>query len=548
MKIIIIGSVAAGTSVAAKARRNREDVEIVIYEKDKDISYSGCGLPYYIGQDYITRDNLTPRNPDWFKKRFNLDIKTKHEVVAVDHKNKKIEILNIETGDKFSDNYDKLIFATGASPVLPPIQNIENDFIFTLRNVSHADKLYKFIETEKPDKAVIVGAGYIGLELAENLIERGIDVSIMELSKLPMSNLDEDVSVHIRKELEQNNIRFIGGEKLTAIEQKDNQKFVLLESGERIETDFVVLATGVKPVSELAKSIGVKTANNNAIIVDKYLQTNLNDVYAVGDCAMAFSSIDSSPMWVPLGSTANKMGRVCGDHITGGKLSFQGILGTGIFKVCDLAVATTGLTERQVQRSGIEYIVHHNFKPNQTEYFNTSSEMMIKMIAEKSSGKILGAQIVGKNGVDKRIDVIATAISFGATVEQLFHLDLAYAPPFSTTKDPVHYSGMVLNNAKNNDNPIITPQEVLDNPGKYIIIDVRSNSQYNEGHIPNAINIPLAEIRNRANEISKNKELVVHCNKGVSGNAAQNVLLNLGFERVYNLSGGYKNYKLISEI
>ncbi|MBD0401512.1 FAD-dependent oxidoreductase [Flammeovirga sp. EKP202] len=548
MKVLIIGSVAAGTSVAAKARRNNEEIEIVIYEKDSDISYSGCGLPYYIGEDYIQREDLTPRNPSWFKKRFNLDIKVLHEVLSVDHEKKEVSVKNLSSGEEFIDKYDKLVFATGASPIIPPIENLENDFTFMLRNVNQADKVSEFVEQNKPKNAVIIGAGYIGLELAENLKHIGIDVTIVERGSLPMPNLDKDVAVHIAKELRNNTVTFMGNESVKGIIYNDEEKLVQLESGKTIATDFVVVCVGVKPVTQLAQNIGVDIGYKGAISVDKFMQTNINDVYAVGDCALSYSAIDNNPIWVPLGSTANKMGRICGDHITGGTLSFQGILGTGIFKLFDLSVGMTGLTEQQAIEKDYNYVVHHNYKPNQSQYLKTSKEMMIKMLADKDTGKVLGAQIVGKNGVDKRVDVIATAITFGATAEQLFHLDLAYAPPFSTTKDPVHYSGMVLNNAIKGNNQIITPQQLNANRDEFVVIDVRANHQYESAHIEGAINIPLAKIREEYKTISKEQKVVVHCNKGVSGNAAQNILLNLGFKEVYNLSGGFKNYKNVASI
>ncbi|MDC1106548.1 FAD-dependent oxidoreductase [Prolixibacteraceae bacterium] len=544
MKIIIIGSVAAGTSVAAKARRNREDIEIVIYEKDSDISYSGCGLPYYLGEDYIEREDLTPRTPKWFKNRFNIDIKTQHEVLEVDTVHKQIKGCNLQTGTTFIDPFDRLVFATGATPIVPSIANINNHFTFMLRNVNHADLIDTYIKKEKPQKAIIVGAGYIGLELAENLKKRNIQVTIIDMSLLPAPNLDEDISIQVKNELDKNEVQFIGSETAQAIEEHQGKKHVVLNSGKKISTDMVIVCVGVRPETTLATKCGVKLGITGAIEVNQYMETNLKEIYAVGDCAQSFSSIDNSPMWVPLGSTANKMGRVCGDFITKGNFAFQGILGTGIFKVFDLAVATTGFTEKQLQKKNRNYVVHHNIKPNQSEYFNTSKEMMIKMLADKDTGKVLGAQIVGENGVDKRIDVIATAISFRATVHQLSHLDLAYAPPFSTTKDPVHYSGMVLRNAITERNKTLTPRELMEANENIMVIDVRASHQYNEGHIKNAINIPLADMRSKALTIDKNNKIVMYCNKGVSGNAAQNILQNLGFKEVYNLSGGYNNYVL----
>jgi NADPH-dependent 2,4-dienoyl-CoA reductase/sulfur reductase-like enzyme/rhodanese-related sulfurtransferase len=540
MKIIIIGSVAGGTSVAAKARRNDGDAEIKIYDMDRDISYSGCGLPYYIGEDYIERENLTPRDPKWFKKRFDIDIFTGHKVTKIDNDKKEITVENLETGAVFIDNYDKLVLATGASPIKPNIPGVESDNVFYLRNVKSADKIVNFIAENSPKKAVIAGAGYIGLELLENLSNLGIEVTVVEKSDRAMSKMDKDMSVYVETYLEKKGVQVILGEAVEKVE--NNGRLVKTSSGTEIETDMIVFCIGVKPNTILGENIGLDLASNKAIIVNNKMETSISDIYAVGDCAMSYSVLDGQELYVPLGSTANKMGRIAGDVITGGNLTFRGILGTGIFKVFDLAVAQTGMNEEQAREKGYDVELIHNIKPNQTEYLKSSREMIIKAVADRKTEKLLGVQIIGENGVDKRIDVFATAMTFGAKVGDLFHLDLAYAPPFSTTKDPVIYTGMVLNNAINGKNKILTPEELLNKRSEYIVIDVRANNQYEAGHIEGAINIPLGELKEKTCSMDKNIKYVVHCNKGVTGNAAQNILLNLGFEKVYNLSGGYKNY------
>ena len=540
MKIVIIGSVAGGTSVAAKARRNDGEAEIKIYDMDSDISYSGCGLPYYIGEDYIERGNLTPRDPKWFKKRFDIDIFTGHQVTKIDKNRKEIEVKNLDTGETFTDAYDKLVLATGATPIKPNIPGIDSENIFYLRNVRSADSIVNFIHTKSPKKAVVVGAGYIGLELLENLTHLGIEVTIVEKSESVMSKLDKDMSVYLENYLEKKGIKLFLGEAVEKI--SNNGKSVETSSGKALETDMIVFCIGVTPNTVLAKEIGMELAENGAIRVSKKLETSIPDIYAVGDCASSYSILNGEELYVPLGSTANKMGRIAGDSITGGNLEFRGILGTGIFKVFDLAVAQTGLNEEQAIDRGYEVEVIHNIKPNQTQYLKSSREMVIKAIADKNSEKLLGVQIIGEKGVDKRIDVFATAMTFGAKVGDLFHLDLAYAPPFSTTKDPVIYTGMVLDNAINGKNKILTVKELLKNRDEYTVIDVRSNNQYESGHIEGAINIPLGDLKQKTISFDKDQKYVVHCNKGVTGNAAQNLLLNLGFENVFNLSGGYKNY------
>jgi len=543
MRIIIIGSVAAGTSVAAKARRNSEECEIVIYERDRDISYSACGLPYYIGQKGIERSDLTPRDACWFKKRFNMDVRTGYEVLTIDPSKKSIEVKDHHTGEIFEDFYDKLVIATGAKPIKPDITGVDNNNVFTVRNIESADKIIGYIAKTFPKKAVIIGGGYIGLELLENLVKLGIDVVLIEREKSLAGKLDRDISIYLEEYLKDKKVKFLLGEEVSEITEKK----VITKSGKSIEADFVVSCTGVRPNSKLAKEIGIETFDNGAIKINHKLETSMEDIYAVGDVAMAWSIIDGAPMYVPLGSTANKMGRICGDVLTGGALRFKGILGTGIFQVFDMAVAQTGMTEAQAKNKGYDIEVIHNLKPNQTEYFEESREMVIKAIADRKSAKILGVQIVGARGVDKRIDVFVSLISMGATVDQLFHLDLAYAPPFSTTKDPVMYTGMILSNAINGKNKIITPEELIKERDDYIVIDVRSPKQYGIGHIPGAVNIPLEKLRNKAEALPNSEKYVVHCNKGVSGNAAQNIMLNMGFD-CYNLSGGYKNFKIYTQL
>ncbi len=539
MRIVIIGSVAAGTSVAAKARRNSIENEIVIYEKDSDISYSVCGLPYYIGEDYIERDNLVPRDSAWFKKRFDIEIKTGHEVKSVNSINKKIEVLNIASGETVTDSYDILVFATGAKPIIPDIKGVKNENVFALRNVKSAEMIKDYIEENEPKTAAIIGSGFIGLEMAENLVKLGIKASIVEEKNQVMASLDSEMGSYVEKELIKNGVTLFKDERAEKIENKK----VLTSSGKEIAADLVILATGVKPQTDIAVQAGVSLGTTGAIKVNEEMRTNIKEIFAAGDCVESFSVIDGKSFYRPMGSTANKMGRVAGDVITGGNLKFRGVLGTGIVRVFDLTCGQTGYTEREAINAGYDVEVIHNIKPNQTEYFEGSSEMVIKGVADRKTGRVLGVQITGKKGVDKRLDVFATAITFGAKAEDLFHLDLAYAPPFSTTKDPVMYTGMILENALNRGRKIVSAKELMEKRDEFTVIDVRSSKDYEKGHIEGAVNIPLDKLKERIDEIDKNRKTVVHCNKGVTGNAAQNLLINLGVKEVYNLSGGYKEYK-----
>lgn len=540
MRIIIIGSVAAGTSAAAKARRNSLENEIVIYEKDQDISYSVCSLPYYIGEEYIQREDLSPRDPAWFKKRFDIDIHIGHEVLAIDGSKKELQVKNWQTGVIFYDHYDILILATGAAPLKPNIEGRDSEQVFFLRNIISADTIKQYIKEYQPVSAVIVGSGFIGMEVAENLIKKGIQVAVVEAAGQVMPSFDPEMSLRIKNELQSNLVQVFTGEKVVKIDA--DTKTVVTDTGRVLSADLVIISAGVKPAVGVAQQAGVELGSTGAIKVDHHMETSIKGIYAVGDCAESYFVMDGKPCYRPMGSTANKTGRIVGDVITGGNLSFRGILGTGIVKVFNLSCGQTGYTERDAKRAGYDVEVIHNIKPNQTEYFADSSEMIIKAVVDRKNEKLLGVQIIGEKGVDKRLDVFATAITFGAKVGDLAHLDLAYAPPFSTTKDPVLYTGMILDNALNRGRKIITTQDLSHNRAKFIVVDVRSHKDFDKGHIEGAINIPLANLREKAGQFSKDQSLVVHCNKGVTGNAAQNVLINLGYRDVYNLSGGYQEY------
>ncbi|GAA0717057.1 CoA-disulfide reductase [Clostridium malenominatum] len=541
MRILVIGAVASGTSAAAKARRNDDKAEIVIYEKDKDISYSGCGLPYYIGGEVGDIGELTPRDPIFFKKKYNIDVFIGYEVLKIDTEKKELSIKNLSTGEVFKDRYDKLVIATGATPFIPNVKGINDPNVFFLRNVQSARNIKNFIDERKPKHAVIAGTGFIGFEMLENLMEYGINVTIVEKQSKITPNLDEDMAMFLENALTKKNIAIM---KNTSIVEIYENK-VILEDGKEIESNMVIMATGVRPNVGLAKEAGVELGITGAIKVNNRMETNIRDIYACGDCIETFSLITMKQVYRPLGSTANKTGRIAGDVLTGGTLEYRGNLSTGIFKLFDMTIAITGLSEREAIAEGYDIVTCHNIKPDKPDYFH-GREMVIKAIADKKTQKLLGVQIVGYEGVDKRIDVFATLITYGAKVEELFHLDLAYAPPFSTTKDPVHYTGMILDNALNNHRPIITSveaQRLIANGEKIQIIDARENKQYNESHVDTAVSIPHSNLREELINLDKDVLTITYCNKGVTGNAAQNILINHGFKKVYNLSGGHKFYK-----
>ena len=544
MRLVIIGAVAAGTSAATKARRNNEEAQIVIYERDNFISYAGCGMPYYIGGEVESADELTPRDPAFFKSKYNVDIHTLHEVLSINPEEKTLLVKNISTKEMFTDHYDKLIIATGAQSAVPPIEGVKSNHVFALRTINDMNRIKVFIDMNHPKSAVIVGSGFIGLEVCENLKRLGIEVALIEKLSQVTPGLDSDMAIYVEEHIEKNGVKVLTDASVTEITSNS----VILADGTKINADMVLMATGVRPNTQLATTAGIKIGVTGAISVNTKMQTNLPDIYACGDCTEQFHLVTGKPIYRPLGSTANKTGRIAGDSITGGNLEFRGILGTGIFRVFDMTVAQTGLSEREAIEQGYEVVVCHNIKPDKPEYMG-GKEMVIKGIADKKTGRLLGVQIVGSDGVDKRVDVFVTAITFKAKAEDLFHLDLAYAPPFSTTKDPVMYTGMILDNAINKGRPLITASglnQLISSGKDYNLLDNRSAEQFEYEHIESAYNIPQSELRDAANNLDKNVATVTYCNKGVTGNATQNILMNQGFKEVYNLSGGHNHYSKVN--
>ena len=541
MKIIIIGAVAAGTSAAAKARRNNEQADIVIYEKDRFISYSGCGMPYYIGGIVESAQELTPRDPAFFLSKYNVKIKTQHEVLSIDPAAKTVAVKNLTTGEVFGDTYDTLVLATGASAVVPPIKGVDRDNVFTLRNIGDMNRIKAFLTEKSPKTAAIIGTGFIGLEVCENLKQLGIAVTLVERLPQVTPGLDRDMAAYVQQELTKNGVALHLGTTVTEVTGDG----IALADGTQIQADMVLVSAGVRPNTALAKAAGIPLGSSGAIQVNEKMQTGTADIYACGDCIEQIHLVTGKSVYRPLGSTANKTGRIAGDAMTGGTLTFRGILGTGIFRIFDMTVAQTGLSEREAKEQGYEVQVCHNIKPNKPDYMG-GKEMVIKGIADKRDGRLLGVQIVGSEGVDKRIDIFATAITFKAKAEDLFHLDLAYAPPFSTTKDPVMYTGMILDNAITKGRLLITPDELdalMQSGEPYTLIDARAAKQYDSEHIASARSIPHAKLRAAVPTLDKNAVAVTYCNKGVTGNAAQNILLHNGFRKVYNISGGHKQFK-----
>ncbi len=439
MKIIVIGAVAAGTTAATKARRNMKDAEIVVYDMDEHISYSACGLPYYLGGIVDNASSLAPRGVDFFKSAHNIDVHIKHEVLSIDRANKSVTVKNLTTQEVFTDNYDKLVIATGASPFKPDMKGIERDNVFFLRTVNDAIKIKNFVDNHKPKNAVIVGAGFIGLEVLENFVHIGINTHIVQRGNKLTPNLDSDMADLIDDIIIKKGVKL--HKNATVTEVVDG--YAILADGTKLEADIVILSIGVRPNITLAQNAGIEIGITGAIKTDNKMATNDENIYSCGDCAEVFSAVTNKPMYRPLGTTANKAGRIAGDNLSGGSSVYTGSLSSSIFQLFELTVASTGISESEAIAEGFDVVVSKTEQYSKPKYIG-GKPMTIKAVAEKSTGRLLGVQIVGEDGVDKRIDVLATLITYKVPVSEFDNIDLAYAPPYSNVKDAVHYVGMIL--------------------------------------------------------------------------------------------------------
>lgn len=439
MRIIIIGAVAAGTGAATKARRNLPDAEIVVYEKDTTISYSGCGMPYFIKGEVKDAKSLAPRTAQYFKEKNNIDIQIAHEVLSIDPEKKEVVVKNLTNKQTFTDHYDKLVIASGARSMVPPIEGITLPHVFSLRNINDMHDIKNYLKTHKIKKAAVVGAGFIGLELLEALTELGIQTTLIERLEQVSPGLDEEMALIVEQYLREKQIEVLTGKTATKI----TENAVVLADSIEISAEMVIVSTGVRPNTEFAQETGIKTGPFRGIVVNEKLETNIADIYAAGDVTEQVHLLTGKPVYRPLGSTANKTARVVGDNLAGKNATFPGVLGTAIYRVFDLHVAQTGLSEKEALLAGFEIHEMRTEIGDKPKYMG-GKPLHIKAIADKNTRKLLGAQIIGTQGVDKRIDVLATAIQFGATIDDLINLDLAYAPPFSNAKDPIHYIGMIF--------------------------------------------------------------------------------------------------------
>jgi len=545
MKILIVGGVAGGATAAARLRRLDEQAEIIIFERGEYISFANCGLPYYIGGQIEEKSSLTLQTPQSFNARFDVDVRTFSEMIAINKANKTVEVKNIKTGEIFTESYDKLVLSPGAVPIVPKIDGIDSDKVFTLRNIPDTYRIKDYIDQKGPKKAVIVGGGYIGIEMAESLSDAGLDVTVVELTGHVIASIDFEMACDVHNHLRQKGVTLILNDGVKAIAETGTGLNVTLGKGE-ILCDMVILSVGVRPESNLAKSADLTLNPRGAIVVNEYMQTSDENIYAVGDAVETTDTVTGEKGYVPLAGPANKQGRIAADNICGIKSKYKGTQGSGILKCFDLTVACTGITEARAKQLGLDYEKSYTYSGSHASYYPGAVNMSVKIIFAKSDGKILGAQIVGYDGADKRIDVIATAMHAGMTIYDLTELELAYAPPFSSAKDPVNMAGFVAENILTGKNKVFHWDEVASLPrdGSVTLLDIRTKTEYDNGFIDGFINIPVDELRVNIDKIDKTKPAYVTCQVGLRGHTACRILSGYGIE-CYNLSGGYRLWNSI---
>lgn len=544
-KIIIVGGVAGGASAATRLRRLDEHTEIILFEKGEYISFANCGLPYYIGGAIEERDMLFVQTPEAMRERFNIDVRVCNEVLEIHSQSKTITIKALRTQRIYEETYDELILSPGSTPLKPPIPGIESPNIFSLWNVPDVDRIHTHIKKTKPKRAVVIGGGFIGLEMAENLYDRGLEVSIVEMGNQVMAPLDYDMATLVHNHILSKGVRLYLQDGVKEFVHGGNKTDVVLQSGKKLEADLILLSIGIKPNTEFIKSSGVQMNERGAIVVNPYMETSLPHIHAIGDAIEVVDFVTQKKVMIPLAGPANKQGRIVANNIMGRKEAYVGTQGTSVVKVFDLTVAATGNSEKVLKKLEIPYIHSITDSKSHAGYYPGAVPMTLKLIFDRE-GKILGAQAVGYEGVDKRIDVVAAALRFGKTVYDLEELELAYAPPYSSAKDPVNMAGYVAANILKGDMNVAHWYELQDiNPEQTILLDIRENVERELGAMENSIHIPLDTLRARLSELPKDKEIIVYCQMGQRAYIAYRILVNNGFRKVRNLSGGYKFYHTI---
>ncbi|WP_102409166.1 CoA-disulfide reductase [Parabacteroides bouchesdurhonensis] len=543
MKYLIIGGVAGGATVAARLRRLDEKAEIILFERGKYVSYANCGLPYYIGDTINNRNKLFVQTAKGFTDRFRIDIRTEQEVIAINPEKKQVEIKKLSTGENYVETYDKLVLSPGAEPLRPGIEGIQSKKIFTLRNVPDTDTIKNYINTEKPKQAVVVGGGFIGLEMAENLQELGIQVSVVEMANQVMAPLDYSMAAIVHQHLADKQINLLLEDGVERFEDVESKVIVHLKSGKQITADLVLLSIGVRPETKLAKEAGLSLGKLGGITVNEYMQTSNPNIYALGDAVEIKHLVTNKPALIPLAGPANKQGRIVADNIvSGNKETYPGTMGNSIAKIFDLTVATAGANAKLLKREGIPYYSSYTHSASHAGYYPGAVPLSIKILFSPGNGQLLGAQVVGFGGVDKRIEMLAQVIQHKGTVYDLISIEHAYAPPYSAAKDPVNMAGYVAENILAGKVKIAHWRDIANIDKETLLIDVRTRDEYNLGSLPGAINIPVDELREHLPESPKDKPIIVSCAVGLRGYLAYRILIQNGYTNVRNLSGGYKTW------
>lgn len=561
-KILIVGGVAGGASAAARARRLSEDAEIIMFERGPFVSFANCGLPYHIGGDIQERSKLLLQTPESFLARFNVDVRVMNEVVSIDRHNKSVTVKNLVDGNEYSESYDFLLLSPGAGPVVPPIPGIDNPLTHSLRNIPDMDRIIQTIQMNKPEHATVVGGGFIGLEMMEAFHQLGIKTTLIEMADQVMTPVDREMAGFAHEEIRQKGIDLKLGVALQSVEYIPNDHIasvgsgeseehqhiegelnLTLNNGESLTTDILIMAIGVRPETKLAAEAGLQIGELGGIYTNEMMQTSDPAIYAVGDAVEEKDFVTGAQTLVPLAGPANRQGRMAADNMLGRNETYQGTQGTAICKIFDLAVASTGKNEKQLKRDGVEYEKVYVHTASHASYYPGAEIVSFKMLFDPKNGKIFGAQAVGKDGVDKRIDVMAVAQRAGMTVEQLQHLELTYAPPYGSAKDVINQAAFVASNLIKGDAKAIHYDEICDLSEDQILLDVRNPGELEAvGCLEGAINIPVDQLRQRMGELPKDKEIIIYCQVGLRGNVAYRQLVNNGY-KARNLIGGYRTYK-----
>ncbi|MDY2960040.1 MAG: FAD-dependent oxidoreductase [Hornefia sp.] len=548
MKILIVGGVAGGATAAARIRRLSESAEIIVFEKSGYVSYANCGLPYYIGDVITDKKELTLQTPEGFKNRFNVDVRVNSEVVSIDKEYKTVEVKNLRTGQTYTETYDKLILSPGARPAVPKLSGVDIDRVFTLRTVEDTFKIKEFVDREKPRTAVLAGGGFISLEMAENLIEMGVEVTIVQRPKQVFPLLDEDMVSMVHGLLKKHGAKLRLQSTVTGFEKDGESLNTLIENDAPVKSDMVILAIGVTPDSKLAKDAGLELGLKGSIAVNDRMETSEKDIYAVGDAIQVKHFVTGEDAVISLAGPANKQGRIAADNVCGGDSRYLGSQGSSVIKLFDMTVATTGINEKTAKAMNLDYDYVVLSPNSHAGYYPGAKAMTMKVIYEKSTLKILGAQIIGSEGVDKRIDVLATAIHAGVNAVQLKDLDLAYAPPYSSAKDPVNIAGFMIENISTGKVKQFRYDEVqkLCQRDDVTLLDTRTKKEVSGGSIEGFRNIPVDRLRDRLQELPKDKPVYVICQSGVRSYLACRMLTEHGFD-AYNFTGGYRFYKAVND-